>query len=96
MEKAVYDSPLDLVPIVQPGDEEGTIRIPVPKPTVELRDLLAKELGKAAEHARREARDVRRIAMKGIKNDIDEGVTGESLGKKLEKDVRCYLHCLSG
>lgn len=91
MEKGVYDSDLELVPVVQPGDEEGTIRLPVPKPTSETREALIKQVAQTAEHSRREARDVRRVAMKEIKTDINEGNVGESEGKKNEKEVSFAL-----
>ena len=49
--------------------------------------MLLKELAGIAETYRRDARDVRRVAMKAIKADIKDGVVSEEVGKKHEQEM---------
>ncbi|KDN36480.1 ribosome recycling factor, partial [Tilletiaria anomala UBC 951] len=88
VEKAIYASQLNLAPQVVSGDEEGTLRVPVPKPTVETRKELLKDISRICESARVSIRSARHAAQKQIKADIDGKIVGSSEGKALMKKVR--------
>lgn len=73
IEKAIYNSSLDLAPIV--GEE--VIRIPFPSLTAERREKYIKMIAGEAEKARQKMRDIRNNTRKKIESAFSKGETSE-------------------
>jgi ribosome recycling factor len=84
VEKAIRSAGLGLNPI----NDGGTLRLPIPDLTEERRKELAKLAGQYAEKARIAARNVRRDGMDSLKTDEKKGVYSEDERKRLETEVQ--------
>jgi ribosome recycling factor len=84
VEKAIRSSGLGLNPI----SEGQTLRLPIPDLTEERRKELAKLASQYAEKARIAARNVRRDAMDGLKQDEKKHEISEDERKRLETEVQ--------
>lgn len=65
------------------------------RPTNESRNGLIKDIAQVMESYRRQARDVRKVAMKLVKADIDDGVVGSEEGSLQQKEVRAACNLLA-
>jgi ribosome recycling factor len=84
VEKAIRSANLGLNPI----SEGQTLRLPIPDLTEERRKELAKLASQYAEKARIAARNVRRDAMDGLKQDEKKHEISEDERKRLETEVQ--------
>jgi ribosome recycling factor len=84
VEKAIRSAGLGLNPI----NDGGTLRLPIPDLTEERRKELAKLAGQYAEKARIAARNVRRDGMDSLKTDEKKGVYSEDERKRHETEVQ--------
>ena len=84
VEKAIRSAGLGLNPI----NDGGTLRLPIPDLTEERRKELAKLAGQYAEKARIAARNVRRDGMDSLKADEKKGVFSEDERKRHENEVQ--------
>jgi ribosome recycling factor len=84
VEKAIRSAGLGLNPI----SEGQTLRLPIPDLTEERRKELAKLASQYAEKARIAARNVRRDAMDGLKQDEKKHEISEDERKRLETEVQ--------
>lgn len=92
VERAIYAADLDLSPQHVTDGEEGVLRIPVPRPTAETRERLAKEVNKVCENARISIRTARHHAQKQIRSDEKRRVIGKDEGmlemKRMEDETK--------
>jgi ribosome recycling factor len=84
IEKAIMESDLGLTP----SNDGKMIRLPIPQLTEERRKELVKVVRKLAEDHRIAVRDIRRDAMKGLKELVDSGVVGADEERRAEERVQ--------
>ena len=84
IEKAIQESDLGLTP----SNDGKMIRLPIPQLTEERRKDLVKVVRKLAEDHRIAVRDIRRDAMKGLKDLVDSGVVGADEEHRAEERVQ--------
>lgn len=75
---------------VNPNSDGGTIHLNMPSLTRERRQQLGKEVGKMAEKARVSIRNIRRDAMKEIKELENDGDISEDQSKRAQDNVEEY------
>ena len=84
VEKAIRDSDLG----VNPATSGEVIRVPMPALTEERRRELAKHVKHEGEEAKVAVRNIRRDAIKHLKDLLDEGEVGEDAEKKAQDEVQ--------
>ncbi|KAI9015331.1 ribosome recycling factor-domain-containing protein [Phycomyces nitens] len=82
VEKSIRESGLNLNPLV----DNKILRVPIPKPTKESRDKMAKLVVQAGEQAKAKIRSLRQDGMKQLKQDSKSQSSDDT--KKLEKLVQ--------
>lgn len=88
VERAIYAAQSQLGGLApQQTNEEGVLRIPVPKPTAETRAQLVKDVNRVCENARVSIRSARHTAQKQIKDDTKRKVVGTSEAQQEMKKV---------
>jgi len=87
VEKAIRDAGLGL----NPQQDGGTIRIPIPDLNEERRAELTKVAGKYAETARVAVRNVRRDGMDAIKNGDESEDEQKRLSEVVQKHTDSYI-----
>ena len=84
VEKAIMESDLGLTP----SNDGKMIRLPIPQLTEERRKELVKVVRGLAEDHRIAVREIRRDAMKGLKDLVDSGVVGADEEHRAEERVQ--------
>jgi ribosome recycling factor len=84
IEKAIQESDLGLTP----SNDGRMIRLPIPQLTEERRKELVKIVRGLAEEHRVAVRDIRRDAMKGLKDLVDNGDVGADEEHRAEERVQ--------
>jgi ribosome recycling factor len=84
IEKAVMESDLGLTP----SNDGKLIRLPIPQLTEERRKELVKVVRSLAENHRIAVREIRRDAMKGLKDLVDAGSVGADDERRAEEQVQ--------
>ena len=84
VEKAIRDSDLG----VNPATSGDVVRVPMPALTEERRRELAKIVKHEGENAKVAVRNIRRDAIKHLKDLMDEGEVGEDAEKKAQDEVQ--------
>jgi ribosome recycling factor len=84
IEKAIQESDLGLTP----GNDGKMIRLPIPQLTEERRKDLVKIVRNLAEEHRVAVREIRRDAMKGLKDLVDRGDVGADDERRAEERVQ--------
>jgi ribosome recycling factor len=84
IEKAIQESDLGLTP----SNDGKLIRLPIPQLTEERRKELVKVVRNLAEEHRVAVRDIRRDAMKGLKELVDNGDVGADEEHRAEERVQ--------
>lgn len=84
VEKAIRESDLGL----NPANDGVVIRLPVPHLTEERRRELVKLVHRLAEDGRVAVRNVRRDAMKDLRELIKEGLVGEDAERRAEEELQ--------
>jgi ribosome recycling factor len=84
IEKAVMESDLGLTP----SNDGKLIRLPIPQLTEERRKELVKVVRGLAENHRVAVREIRRDAMKGLKDLVDAGDVGADEEHRAEEQVQ--------
>ncbi len=84
IEKSIQESDLGLTP----GNDGKLIRLPIPQLTEERRKELVKVVRNLAEEHRVAVRDIRRDAMKGLKELVDNGDVGADEERRAEERVQ--------
>src|SRR3954469_16627422 len=84
IEKAIQESDLGLTP----SNDGKLIRLPIPQLTEERRKDLVKIVRNLAEEHRVAVRDIRRDAMKGLKELVDNGDVGADDERRAEERVQ--------
>ncbi|KAI9266855.1 ribosome recycling factor domain-containing protein [Phascolomyces articulosus] len=82
VDKSIRESGLNLNPVI----DNEMIRVPVPKPTKESRDKMAKSVSQMSEQMKSKIRNIRQDGMKQLKQDSKVAPADEI--KKLEKMVQ--------
>jgi ribosome recycling factor len=82
--KAIQKADLGL----NPADDGGIIRIPVPQLTEERRKEMVKRVGKMAEEARVHVRGIRREANDELKKLLKDGELPQDAEKRAEQDIQ--------
>ncbi|KNE57704.1 ribosome recycling factor [Allomyces macrogynus ATCC 38327] len=91
VETAIRSSGLNLNPM---PDTKNSLKVPVPKPTAELRQSLAKQVHKVAEDTKTKVRTVRQHEISRIKAFKGAGVSSDdkhALQQKFEKAVHTAI-----
>jgi len=84
IEKAIRESDLGL----NPSNDGTVIRLPVPHLTEERRRELVKLVHRLAEDGRVAVRNVRREAMKDLRELVKEGMVGEDAERRAEEELQ--------
>ena len=84
IEKAIQESDLGLTP----SNDGKLVRLPIPQLTEERRKDLVKIVRQMAEEGRVAVRNVRRDAMKGLKDLVDKGEVGADDEHRAEEHVQ--------
>jgi len=84
IEKAIQESDLGLTP----GNDGKIVRLPIPQLTEERRKDLVKIVRNLAEEHRVAVREIRRDAMKGLKELVDNGDVGADDERRAEERVQ--------
>src|SRR3954453_22998730 len=84
IEKAIQESDLGLTP----SNDGKLIRLPIPQPTEERRKELVKVVRNLAEEHKVAVREIRRDAMKGLKELVDHGDVGADEEHRAEERVQ--------
>src|SRR6476661_1871997 len=84
IEKAIQESDLGLTP----SNDGKVIRLPIPQPTEERRKELVKIVRGLAEEHRIAVREIRRDAMKHLKDLVDKGEVGADDERRAEDRVQ--------
>jgi ribosome recycling factor len=84
IEKAIMESDLGL----NPGNDGNVIRLPIPTLTEERRHDLVKVVHRLAEDGRVAVRNIRRDAMKDLKEYKHEGLIGEDAEHRAEEQLQ--------
>jgi ribosome recycling factor len=84
IEKAIQESDLGLTP----SNDGKVVRLPIPQPTEERRKELVKVVRNLAEEHRVAVREIRRDAMKGLKELVDKGEVGADDEHRAEERVQ--------
>jgi ribosome recycling factor len=84
IEKAIQESDLGLTP----SNDGKLIRLPIPQPTEERRKELVKIVRGLAEEHRIAVREIRRDAMKHLKELVDKGEVGADEERRAEERVQ--------
>jgi ribosome recycling factor len=84
IEKAIQESDLGLTP----SNDGKLIRLPIPQPTEERRKELVKVVRNLAEEGRVAVREIRRDAMKHLKDLVDKGDVGADEEHRAEERVQ--------
>ena len=84
IEKAIQESDLGLTP----SNDGKVVRLPIPQLTEERRKDLVKIVRNLAEEHRVAVRDIRRDAMKGLKELVDNGEVGADEEHRAEERVQ--------
>jgi ribosome recycling factor len=84
IEKAIQESDLGLTP----SNDGKMIRLPIPQPTEERRKELVKVVRNLAEEGRVAVREIRRDAMKHLKDLVDKGDVGADEEHRAEERVQ--------
>src|SRR3954454_8637618 len=84
IEKAIQESDLGLTP----SNDGKLIRLPIPQLTEERRKELVKVVRNLAEEHRVAVREIRRDAMKGLKDLVDSGDVGADEEHRAEEQVQ--------
>jgi ribosome recycling factor len=84
IEKAIMESDLGL----NPGNDGNVIRLPIPTLTEERRRDLVKVVHRLAEDGRVAVRNIRRDAMKDLKEYKHEGLIGEDAEHRAEEQLQ--------
>ncbi len=84
IEKAIQESDLGL----NPSNDGTVIRLPIPHLTEERRRELVKLVHRLAEDGRVAVRNVRRDAMKDLREAVKEGMVGEDAERHAEHDLQ--------
>ncbi|CAO0800172.1 unnamed protein product [Mucor circinelloides] len=82
VDKSIREAGLNLNPII----DNKVIKVPIPKPTKESRDKMAKLVSTTGEQAKHKVRSLRQDGMKQLKHDSKHQSADEI--KKLEKTVQ--------
>ncbi|CAO3653869.1 unnamed protein product [Mucor fragilis] len=82
VDKSIREAGLNLNPII----DNKVIRVPIPKPTKESRDKMAKLVSTTGEQSKHKVRSLRQDGMKQLKHDAKHQSADEI--KKLEKTVQ--------
>ncbi len=82
--KAIQKADLGL----NPADDGGIIRVPVPQLTEERRKEMVKRVGKMAEEARVHVRGIRREANDAVKKLLKDGELPQDEEKRAEQDIQ--------
>ncbi|KAI7859955.1 ribosome recycling factor domain-containing protein [Circinella umbellata] len=82
VDKSIRESGLNLNPVI----DNEMIRVPVPKPTKESRDKMAKSVSQMSEQVKSKIRNIRQDGMKQLKQDSKIAPADEI--KRLEKMVQ--------
>jgi ribosome recycling factor len=84
IEKAIRDSDLG----INPSNDGHVIRLPIPHLTEERRRELVKLVHRLAEDGRVAVRNVRRDAMKDLRELVKEGMVGEDAERRAEEELQ--------
>jgi len=84
IEKALRDSDLG----INPSSDGQVIRLPIPHLTEERRRELVKLVHRLAEDGRVAVRNIRRDAMKDLRDLVKEGMVGEDAERRAEEDLQ--------
>jgi len=84
IEKAIRDSDLG----INPSNDGQVIRLPIPHLTEERRRELVKLVHRLAEDGRVAIRNVRRDAMKDLRELVKEGLVGEDAERRAEEELQ--------
>jgi ribosome recycling factor len=84
IEKAIMESDLG----VNPSNDGAVIRLPIPALTEERRHELVKLVHRLAEDGRVAVRNIRRDAMKDLKDYKNEGLIGEDAERRAEEQLQ--------
>jgi ribosome recycling factor len=84
VEKAIMESDLGL----NPSNDGVVIRLPIPALTEERRRDLVKLIHRLAEDGRVAVRNIRRDAMKDLKEFKNEGLIGEDAERRAEEHLQ--------
>jgi ribosome recycling factor len=84
IEKAIQESDLGLTP----SNDGKIVRLPIPQLTEERRKELVKVVRNLAEEHRVAVREIRRDAMKGLKDLVDKGEVGADEEHRAEERVQ--------
>jgi len=84
IEKAIMESELGLTP----SNDGKVVRLPIPQLTEERRKELVKVVRNLAEEHRVAVREIRRDAMKGLKELVDNGDVGADDERRAEERVQ--------
>jgi ribosome recycling factor len=84
IEKAIRDSDLG----INPSSDGHVIRLPIPHLTEERRHELVKLVHRLAEDGRIAIRNVRRDAMKDLRDLVKEGMVGEDAEHRAEEELQ--------
>jgi ribosome recycling factor len=84
IEKAIRDSDLG----INPSNDGQVIRLPIPHLTEERRRELVKLVHRLAEDGRVAIRNVRRDAMKDLRDLVKEGLVGEDAERRAEEGLQ--------
>src|SRR5262245_14037525 len=84
IEKAIQESDLGLTP----SNDGKLIRLPIPQLTEERRKELVKVVRQLAEHHRVAVRDIRRDAMRHLKDLVVNGEVGDDEERRAEERVQ--------
>lgn len=90
VERAIYAAHPQLGLTPQQTNDEGVLRIPVPRPTAETRAQLVKDVNRVCENARVSIRSARHAAQKQIKEDTRTKVVGSSEAQREMKKVGLF------
>jgi ribosome recycling factor len=82
--KAIQKADLGL----NPTDDGGVVRIPIPSLTEERRKDMVKRVGKMAEEARVHVRGIRREANDELKKKLKDGAIPQDDEKRAEQDIQ--------
>jgi ribosome recycling factor len=84
IEKAIRDSDLG----INPSNDGQVIRLPIPHLTEERRREMVKLVHRLAEDGRVAIRNVRRDAMKDLRELVKEGLVGEDAERRAEEELQ--------
>jgi ribosome recycling factor len=82
--KAVADALRNADMDLNPVDDNGTIKVPLPAVTAETRQNLVKSIGGSAEEGKKALRNIRRDSI----SEVKKNVVSEDESFALQKDVR--------